>query len=48
MIIVEICKMFCWDYHTYLAQPVWFTSMIKEQMIIDAKKAKQESLKHKK
>lgn len=47
MVIVEICRIYCWDYYTYLAQPTWFIDMIIERINIDNKKAKQEEIKNK-
>lgn len=37
MLMVAICQEFKWDYHTYMMQPDWFVSIIKEKMIRDNK-----------
>lgn len=47
MVVVEICMKFGWDYYTYMEQPSWFIDLIIFRMTIDAKKAKQESIKAK-
>lgn len=45
MIIVAVCELYGWDYHTYMAQPFWFIQLILEKMRIDAEKAKKDEIK---
>lgn len=45
--MVEICRQFGWDYHTYLAQPIWFIKLILEMMKIETKKAEADMRKAK-
>lgn len=47
MLMIEVCRLYGWDYYTYLAQPAWFIEMILERMSIDGKKAEAERTKAK-
>lgn len=38
MIVAVICEKMGWDYHTYQAQPLWFTELIVKKLEIDNKK----------
>lgn len=45
MLIVEVCRLFGWDYYQYLAQPVWFIDLIQKKLEIDGKKQEAERRK---
>jgi hypothetical protein len=45
MLMLEVCRLYGWDYYTYQAQPVWFVDLIHERMAIDGKKAEAENKK---
>lgn len=47
MTVVEICREFGWDYHTYMNQPTWFLDLIMHKFEIDSVKAKHEAAKGK-
>ena len=38
MIVAVICEQMGWDYHTYQAQPIWFTDLLVRKLEIDSKK----------
>jgi len=38
-----MCEHMHWDYHTYMAQPLWFLYLVEKKMEIDSKKQKQEA-----
>lgn len=43
LIVTEVCKLYGWDYWTYLAQPQWFLTLIYERLKIEAKRAEAEA-----
>lgn len=45
MLVVEICRVYGWDYFQYYSQPTAFIDLITERMVIDAKKAEAENKK---
>lgn len=47
MNILETCKFMGWDYHTYMAQPQWFTYLISLRLTAESKANKYIALKDK-
>lgn len=42
MVIAAICEKMSWDYHTYLAQPLWFLRLLARKFEVDADNAQRE------
>jgi len=38
--VLEVCRIYGWTYHEYMAQPNWFTELAIERMAIDNQRRK--------